>query len=315
MTLLVLFRKWDWLVFAASPPFVVPLIDGSVLEEERDALSVVGSAAGFGELVKKRTFVSKKGMSASRLETKTHSRTNVDGLDAVAEGLLFLVGDGVGDDQLGELGLVQLLDGVAREDAVGDDGNGAAGSVVDDDLGGLAQGAAGVGHIVNNDGDLAAHVADQNHARDLVGAGALLVDQGEAEIETVGDRGCSLFSWSASVFVSPACFFFLSPLGSTGVGRDNNTIVNLEVVADPAQGAGLGVEVVDRDVEEALNLTGVQVHGDDMVATGGLKHVSHQTRGDGCARLVLLVLAGVGKVGKDGGNAAGRGRLAGIDHD
>jgi hypothetical protein len=107
----------------------------------------------------------------------------------------------------------------------------------------------------------------------------------------------------------------LLPLCASSVRRDNDTVLNLEVVTDPVQGAGLGVEVVDRDVEEALDLGSVQVHSDDMVTTSGLKHVSHQTRGDGSTGFVLLILASVGKVGQDCGDAAGRGRLAGIDHD
>jgi hypothetical protein len=52
-----------------------------------------------------------------------------------------------------------------------------------------------------------------------------------------------------------------------------------------------------------------------VVAAGGLKHVSHQTSGDGSAGFVLLVLASVGEVGQDGGDAAGRGSLASVDHD
>lgn len=205
------------------------------------------------------------------------------------------MGNSVGDDKLGQLGLVELFDSVAGEDAVGNDGDGAAGSVFDDDLGGLAESTASIGHVVDDDGDLAANISDQNHARDLVGTSALLVDEGKAEIEAVGDGSSSL--------------------GTTSVGRDDDTVLNLEVVADPAEGAGLSVEVVDRDVEEALDLRSVKVHGDDVVAAGGLKHVSHQTSSDGSAGFVLLVLASVGEVGQDGGDATGRSGLASVDHD
>ena len=119
--------------------------------------------------------------------TKAYSRADVDSLDAVAEGLLVLVGHSVCDDQLCELGLVQLLDGVAGEDAVGDDGDGTTSAVLDDNVGGFAEGAASVGHVVDDDGDLAAHVTHQDHAGDLVRAGTLFVDQGEAEVEAIGD--------------------------------------------------------------------------------------------------------------------------------
>lgn len=54
-------------------------------------------------------------------------------------------------------------------------------------------------------------------------------------------------------------------LGTTGVGRDNDAVFDVEVFTDPAQHRGLGVEVVHGDVEEALDLRGVKVHGDDVV--------------------------------------------------
>ena len=59
----------------------------------------------------------------------------------------------------------------------------------------------------------------------------------------------------------------------------------------------------------------MEVHGDDVVAAGGLQHVGHQFRGDGRAALVLFVLTGVGEVGEDGGDAAGGGGAAGVDED
>jgi hypothetical protein len=226
---------------------------------------------------------------------KTHSRRDINSLNTVAQSLLLLVGNCVGDDELGQLGLVELFNSVAGENAVGDDGDSAAGSVFDDDFGSLAESTASIGHVVDDDGDLAANITNQNHARDLVGTSALLVDESKAEVEAVGDGGSSL--------------------GTSSIGRDNNTVLDLEVVADPAKGAGLSVEVVDRNVEEALDLRSVEVHSDDVVAAGSLKHVSHQTSSDGSAGFVLLVLASVGEVGQDGGDATGRGSLASVDHD
>lgn len=59
----------------------------------------------------------------------------------------------------------------------------------------------------------------------------------------------------------------------------------------------------------------MQVHGNDVVTASRLQHVGHKARGDGCSRFVLLILAGVGEVGKDGGNAARGGGFAGVDHN
>lgn len=105
------------------------------------------------------------------------------------------------------------------------------------------------------------------------------------------------------------------PLGAAGVGAHDDGVLAGEVLADPAQDAGLGVEVVDGDVEEALDLGGVEVHGDDVVAAGRLQHVGDELGRDGRAALVLLVLPRVGEVGDHGRDAPRRGRAAGVDHD
>ena len=105
------------------------------------------------------------------------------------------------------------------------------------------------------------------------------------------------------------------PLGTTSIWADNDTVADVEVLPDPLKHAGLGVEVVDRDVEEALDLTGVKIHGNDVVAASSLEHVGHELGGNGSTALVLLILAGVGEVGDNSRDAAGRGSLAGIDHD
>ena len=54
---------------------------------------------------------------------------------------------------------------------------------------------------------------------------------------------------------------------------------------------------------------------DDMVAAGLLQHVRDQLRGDGCATLVLLVLAGIGEQGDDRGNALRTRDLARVYHN
>ena len=65
------------------------------------------------------------------------------------------------------------------------------------------------------------------------------------------------------------------------------------------------MHVIHRTVEEALDLVGVQIHGDDAVRAGGLQQVGNQAGGDRLAAAVLLVLAGVGVEGQDRGDALG----------
>jgi hypothetical protein len=78
---------------------------------------------------------------------------------------------------------------------------------------------------------------------------------------------------------------------------------------------GLRVEIVDGNVEEALDLAGVQVHGDDVVAAGDGEHVGDELGGDGRTAHVLFVHARVGIARDDGGDAACRGALARGDED
>ena len=73
-------------------------------------------------------------------------------------------------------------------------------------------------------------------------------------------------------------------------------------------------EVVHRDVEEALDLGGVEVHGEHPVGPGGGEHVGHQLGGDGVTGFGLPVLPGIAKVGDHRGDAPGGGPLEGVNH-
>src|SRR6185369_17787787 len=79
---------------------------------------------------------------------------------------------------------------------------------------------------------------------------------------------------------------------------------------------GRGVDVVDGNVEEALDLVGMQVHGQHAIHADGFEHVGHDLGADrhaGGAR--AAVLARVAEVGNHRGDAPGRCALEGIDHD
>ena len=73
-----------------------------------------------------------------------------------------------------------------------DDSNDLASFVCHDGFRGFDERAAGVGHVVYEDGDFVLYVADEDHAGDFVGARALFVDEGEAEVEAVGNGCCSI---------------------------------------------------------------------------------------------------------------------------
>ena len=73
--------------------------------------------------------------------------------------------------------------------------------------------------------------------------------------------------------------------------------------------------MVDRAVEEALDLTGVQVDRDEAGGAGGLEQVGDQLGRDGLTTLGLPILTGVAVERADGRDALGRRTPGGVDHD
>jgi hypothetical protein len=76
-----------------------------------------------------------------------------------------------------------------------------------------------------------------------------------------------------------------------------------------------GIEVVDGNIEEALNLLGVEVEGQDPVRAGGDQEVGHQLGGNGNAGLVLPVLARVTEEGDHGRDPIRTGTAGRVQHD
>jgi hypothetical protein len=122
----------------------------------------------------------------------TYSGRDVDRHDPITQLLLLLVGDCVGADHLLQLAVVDLVDRVAAEDSVGDNGDGSCCAVLDHYVGGFAERATCVGHVVDDDSGATLDISDQNHATNFVGAGALLVNQRELNVKAVGDRSSSM---------------------------------------------------------------------------------------------------------------------------
>src|SRR5712691_1248103 len=73
--------------------------------------------------------------------------------------------------------------------------------------------------------------------------------------------------------------------------------------------------MVDRPVEETLDLGRVQIHGHQPVRARGQEQVRHQPGGDRLAAPALLVLAGVAEERRHDRDPLGRGPLERVDHD
>ena len=84
----------------------------------------------------------------------------------------------------------------------------------------------------------------------------------------------------------------------------------LVVLLDVADHDGRGEEVIGRDVEEALDLAGVEVEGQDAVGAGALDQVGDELGRDRGARTWFSVLPGIAEIGDDGRDPARRRRVS-----
>ena len=98
---------------------------------------------------------------------------------------VLVLGDGVGDDDGLEAGGVDPVEGGAGEDAVGENGVDLGGARLQQLVGGVADGPAGVSHVVDQDGHAVLGVSHQDHGGHLVSFLALLVDQSELDVQPV----------------------------------------------------------------------------------------------------------------------------------
>ena len=149
---------------------------------------------------------------------------------------------------------------------------------LDERSGSAAEGTGGIDHIVEQDDGLAFHVADDVHDLGLVGDLAALIDDGKVHVELHGK---------------------LAGAGHAAhVGGDDHYVgVALAELLQIVIGEeGSAAHVVHGDIEEALDLVGVQVHGKYAVGAGGLDDVRNELCGDGVAALRLAVLTGVAEV-------------------
>ena len=107
-----------------------------------------------------------------------------------------------------------------------------------------------------------------------------------------------------------------SPLGTPSIRTNDNPVPPaLDILFDVRNHQRFGVQVVDRNVEKPLDLTGVQVHGNDVITASDSEHVSYQFCSDRSPRLVLLVHPCVGETGDHCCDPPGRCPLAGGSED
>ena len=141
---------------------------------------------------------------------------------------------------------------------------------------------------------LALDVADDVHDLGHVRGRPALVDDGDVHVQVLG-QGAGAHH-------------------AADVRGDDDHVVQ-RMLADVVEDDRGGVDVVHGDVEEALDLPGMQVHSQHACGAGGGQHVGDELGGDRRAAGALAVLAGIAEVGDDGADLAGGGALGGIDGD
>ena len=106
----------------------------------------------------------------------------------------------------------------------------------------------------------------------------------------------------------------LRQLGAAGVRRDGHVLLRHDLVEEVLRQHRARDQVVDRDLEEALDLAGVQVHREHAVGARRLEHARDEPGRDRLARQRLLVLARVAEPGRDRDDAVRGGALGRVDH-
>jgi hypothetical protein len=114
-------------------------------------------------------------------------RTNIHNPQPITHLYLPLQWHSIRNHHSTQLALIKILNRIPAQNPMCNDSYDLPSFVSHDGLGGFDECAAGISHVVDEDGDLVLDVADKYHAADFVRARALFVDEGEAEVEAVGD--------------------------------------------------------------------------------------------------------------------------------
>ena len=159
--------------------------------------------------------------------------------------------------------------------------------MLEDHFSRFAKRSSRVADVVHDDTFLAGHITDHGHFRNLSRLLATFVH----------DR-----QWSVDPLRQ-----LTRARHTAHVRRDDHDVVHiaLELMHDVQGKDWRRIEVVHRNIKEALDLRGVQVHGQNPLDTGFDQHIGDQFCRDRRPRLGATILTGVAKVGDHSGDALG----------
>ena len=133
----------------------------------------------------------------------------------------------------------------------------------------MAQGAARIHHIVQQDDVLAPHVADDVHDLGGVGLLAALVHDGQAHAQLLGEGAGA------------------GHAAHVGGDDDHLVLPAVKAVVEIVGENGVAQQIVHGDVKEALNLVGVEIHGEDRSAPARVIRLATSLAEMGSRGLVL----------------------------
>ena len=189
---------------------------------------------------------------------------------------------------------IDAVNGRTGENGVGGAGDNFCGAIFEQDFRSRAQRACRVNHVVNDDGRFTFDIADDVHGLSLIGLVAALVHDGE---------------WSAETLRVGAGAFH-----AAGIGRNDDRIA-FHGFTQGVEHDRRGEKVINGAVEEALDLSGVEIDGDKALGACDHDAVGNQLGADGGPRAHLAILAGIPVIRHNGGDAAGRSALQGVAHE
>ena len=141
-----------------------------------------------------------------------------------------------------------------------------------ENFGGARQSSGRLCDVVDDQDILSLHLADHVQGVHLGGRAAALHHDGQTSVKGLGVGARHLHA--------------------AHIGGDDDEVFYL-LLPDVLHHHRHRVEVIDRDVEKALQLLGVEVHREHAIHPGGRQDISHELRRDRHTRLVLAVLTGV----------------------
>ncbi|KAL7538583.1 hypothetical protein ACHAWF_006131 [Thalassiosira exigua] len=216
---------------------------------------------------------------------------------------LWRAGDGVQNDTFLQLRVRDPLVPRTAQEPVRREREDASRPLGHEHVGGLAQRTRRVDHVVHDDAIAVHHVSHEVHLVHDSRPRPLLDDHGDS-------------GFLPPVLVRQSVLELLGAVHAPCIRADDDRVVQVlppEVV--DAHDAPLEVVHGHARAEEALDLSAVQVHGDDAIDSHGLEEAGDVSGRDGDPSLHLAILSGVAIVGDDDRDAPGRGAVEAGDHE